>query len=97
MERNLAAVFILTADGKSIADFYSLSAHWIHAADLPQELIGKLPRFPIPVTLLGWMGVSQPRRQNRHLPAARLQCWLGSAILPQTRNRLLAASPLLTR
>ena len=42
MERNLAAVFVLTSDGKTIAGFYTLSAHSIHAAELPDELTGKL-------------------------------------------------------
>lgn len=59
MERNLAAVFVLTSDGKTIAGFYTLSAHSILAADLTEDLSRKLPRFPLPVTLLGRMAVSQ--------------------------------------
>ena len=58
MERKLAAVFILTADGTTVAGFYTLSAHSILAADLPEGMAKKLPRFPLPVTLLGRMGVS---------------------------------------
>ena len=57
--RNLAAVFVLTTDNRTVAGFYTLSAHSILAADLPQELAGKLPRFPLPVTLLGRMAVAQ--------------------------------------
>jgi len=59
MERNLAAVFILTSDGKTVAGFYTLSAHSIQAAELPEKLAKKLPRFPLPGTLLGRMAVSQ--------------------------------------
>jgi GNAT superfamily N-acetyltransferase len=58
-KRNLAAAFVLTADGRTIAGFYTLSAHSILASDLPLNLAGKLPRFPIPVTLLGRMAIAQ--------------------------------------
>jgi GNAT superfamily N-acetyltransferase len=59
LKRNLAAVFILTSDGKNIAGFYTLSAHSILAADLPSDMAKKLPRFPLPFTLLGRMAVAQ--------------------------------------
>jgi predicted GNAT family N-acyltransferase len=62
LERKLAAVFILNADSKTIAGFYTLSAHSILAADLPDAMAKRLPRFPIPVTLLGRMAVSQSLR-----------------------------------
>jgi len=59
MKRKLAAVFVLITDGKSIAGDYTLSAHSILAAELPLPLAQKLPRFPLPVTLLGRMAVVQ--------------------------------------
>jgi predicted GNAT family N-acyltransferase len=59
MKRKLAAVFVLTSGGGSIAGFYTLSAHSIMAADLPLDRAGNLPRFPLPVTLLGRMAVAQ--------------------------------------
>lgn len=59
MKRKLAAVFVLTADSASIAGFYTLSAHSILAAELPPDLAKNLPRFPLPVTLLGRMAVAQ--------------------------------------
>lgn len=58
-KRKLAAVFILTADSKTVAGFYTLSAHSILAAELPPEVAKKLPRFPLPVTLLGRMAVDR--------------------------------------
>jgi hypothetical protein len=64
-DRNLAAVFILTADGKTIAGFYTLSAHSILAAELPEGQARKLPRFPLPVTLLGRMALSQAPARPR--------------------------------
>ena len=82
LERNLAAVFILTSDSKTVAGFYTLSAHSIQAAELPEELAKKLPRFPLPVTLLGRMAVSQSLHGQRLgeflLMHALERAWLGS-------------------
>ena len=58
-ERKLAAISVLTSDSKSIAGFYTLSANSILASELPEAQAKKLPRFPLPVTLLGRMAVSQ--------------------------------------
>ncbi len=82
LERKLAAVFVLTSDGKTIAGFYTLSAHSIQAADLPEELARKLPRFPLPVTLLGRMAVSRSLHGKRLgeflLMHALERAWFGS-------------------
>lgn len=82
LERKLAAVFILTPDSKTIAGFYTLSAHSILAADLPDAMAKKLPRFPLPVTLLGRMAVSQslrgPGLGEFLLMHALERAWLGS-------------------
>lgn len=82
MERNLAAVFVLTPDGKTVAGFYTLSAHSIQAVALPPAIAKKLPRFPLPVTLLGRMAVSQSL-QGQGLGEFLLlhaleRAWLGS-------------------
>lgn len=81
-ERNLAAVFVLTSDGKTIAGFYTLSAHSLFAVDLPEGKARKLPRFPLPVTLLGRMGVSKAlhgRRLGEFLLMHALErSWIGS-------------------
>jgi predicted GNAT family N-acyltransferase len=62
LKRNLAAVFVLMQDGKTVDGFYTLSAHSIQAAELPEDLKKKLPRFPLPATLLGRMAVSEALR-----------------------------------
>ncbi len=59
VKRKLAAAFVLTSDGKSIAGYYTLSAHAIDASELPAEVSKRLPRLPVPVTLLGRMAISQ--------------------------------------
>ena len=58
LKRNLAAVFVLTSDSRTIAGFYTLSAHSILAVELPEPMSKKLPRFPLPVTVLGRMAVA---------------------------------------
>jgi predicted GNAT family N-acyltransferase len=82
LERKLAAVFILTPDSKTIAGYYTLSAHSILAADLPDAMAKKLPRFPLPVALLGRMAVSQSLRGQGLgeflLMHALERAWLGS-------------------
>jgi len=81
-KRNLAAVFVLTSPGKAVAGFYTLSAHSILAAQLPQDLAAKLPRFPLPVTLLGRMAIAQAMRGKGLgeflLLHALERAWLGS-------------------
>jgi predicted GNAT family N-acyltransferase len=82
VERKLAAVFILTADGKTVSGFYTLSSHSLLAADLPEDYPRKLPRFPLPVTLLGRMAVAQSLHGQRLgeflLMHALERAWLGS-------------------
>ncbi len=82
LERRLAAIFVLTADGKNIAGFYSLSASSILAEDLPAGQAKKLPRFPLPVTLLGRMAVQQTLHGQRLgeflLTDALKRAWDGS-------------------
>ncbi len=65
VRRKLAAVFILTSDGNTVSGFYTLSAHSLLAADLPETHAHKLPRFPLPVTLLGRMGISKTLQGQR--------------------------------
>ena len=65
MARHLAAVFVLTSDSRTIAGFYTLSAHSILAEQLPDTLGRKLPRFPLPVTLLGRMALSRAAQGQR--------------------------------
>jgi GNAT superfamily N-acetyltransferase len=58
MSRRLAATFVMTSDGSSVAGFYTLSSLSIASAELPEKLAKRLPsRLPIPATLLGRMGI----------------------------------------
>jgi GNAT superfamily N-acetyltransferase len=60
VSRRVAAVFVITSDGTTIAGFYTLSAHLVNLADLPENIAKKLPRYPnVPATLLGRLAVSE--------------------------------------
>jgi GNAT superfamily N-acetyltransferase len=59
LKRKLAAVFVLAMENDGIAGFFTLSARSLSASELPPEIGKKLPRYPLPVTLLGRMAVSQ--------------------------------------
>ena len=81
-ERKLAAVFILTTNGAEVAGFYTLSATSVSVADLPDSLREKLPRFPVPATLLGRMAVSRALQGRR----------LGEFLLLHALKRALSGS-----
>jgi len=56
VRKRVAAVYILTPDGKTIAGYYTLSQYAIDAGQLPDELARKLriPRYDkVPATLFG--------------------------------------------
>lgn len=58
VERSLAAVFMLVDTRTDrIAGYYSLSALSVEVADLPPDVARKLPRYPIPVTLIGRLAI----------------------------------------
>lgn len=52
--RNVAVCFVATPDGVTIAGFYTVSQFSIHLAELPDNVVKKMPRYPdVPATLLG--------------------------------------------
>lgn len=66
VEKNLAAVFILTPDGKSIAGYYTLSSYAVKLDEIPEEIAKKLTRMPeIPATLIGRLARSIDLRGQR--------------------------------
>jgi GNAT superfamily N-acetyltransferase len=63
--RMVAAPFILTreSDRKTVIGYYTLSAFGVSLQDLPNEVVKKLPAYPIvPVTLLGRLALDQRYR-----------------------------------
>jgi ribosomal protein S18 acetylase RimI-like enzyme len=53
-DKNLAAIFVLTPDGKQISGYYTLSSYAVILDELPQEIAKRLTRMrEVPATLLG--------------------------------------------
>jgi ribosomal protein S18 acetylase RimI-like enzyme len=54
LKKRLAAVYVLTPDGKIIAGYYTLSAYSVRLDKIPEEIARKLTRIPeVPATLVG--------------------------------------------
>lgn len=52
--KNLAAVFVVTPDGKAIAGYYTLSSYAVKLDEIPEDIARKLTRMQeVPATLLG--------------------------------------------
>jgi len=60
VRRNVARVFMATPehDPKQLAGFFTLSAGSVSCADLPASLAKTLPRYPVPVALIGRLAVA---------------------------------------
>jgi GNAT superfamily N-acetyltransferase len=59
VKRNLARVFVATppTQTRQLAGYFTLSAGSVSCTELPPVLAKKLPRYPIPVALLGRLAV----------------------------------------
>ena len=66
-KRNLTRVFAAVADGE-VVGFYTLSAASLACGELPSAQARKLPRYPVPVVLIGRLAVDR-RWQGRELGA----------------------------
>jgi ribosomal protein S18 acetylase RimI-like enzyme len=56
IKKHVAAVFVLTPDGRTIAGYYTLSQYAVDAGDLPDDVFKalSLPQYPeLPATLIG--------------------------------------------
>ncbi|HEU5408469.1 MAG TPA: GNAT family N-acetyltransferase [Nitrospira sp.] len=54
VEKKLAAVFVLTEDGKTILGYYTLSSYVLKLTDIPEAIAKKLTKMgDVPATLLG--------------------------------------------
>ncbi|TDQ44394.1 GNAT family N-acetyltransferase [Tepidicella xavieri] len=87
IKRGIARVFVASALERPqvVAGFYTLSANSVAADTLPEKWRKKLPRYPVPVALLGRLAVSQPFQGQG----------LGSILLADACKRVAAASQTL--
>jgi predicted GNAT family N-acyltransferase len=85
IKKRVAAVYVLTPDGKTIAGYYTLSQYAIQAGELPPELVQQLhlPRYDkLPATLLGRLARSKELKG----------CGLGELLLMGALKRALEHS-----
>jgi GNAT superfamily N-acetyltransferase len=58
--RNVAAPFVLVLPDGGIGGYYTLSSTAVKLAHLPEQVVKKLPRYPlVPATLLGRLAVDR--------------------------------------
>ena len=58
--KRVAACFVLTPKGKTVAGFYTLSQYSVDLVALPEEIVKKLPKYPeVPATLVGRLAISE--------------------------------------
>ena len=63
VKKRVAAVFVLTPDGRIIAGYYTLSQFSVDLGIVPQDVARRLPKYPIvPATLIGRLAVSTAYR-----------------------------------
>jgi GNAT superfamily N-acetyltransferase len=83
VSKYVAATFVITPDGATIAGFYSLSSYAVSLDDLPEELGKKLPRYPsVPATLIGRLAVNSGFQGQG----------IGKLLLANALGRVLATS-----
>lgn len=58
--KNMAAPFVLVLPDGAVGGYYTLSATAVKLADLPDQTVRRLPRYPlVPATLLGRLAVDR--------------------------------------
>jgi len=65
--KNMAAPFVLVLPDGTIAGYYTLSSTSVQLAELPEQTVRKLPRYPlVPATLLGRLAVDRRQQGKGH-------------------------------
>lgn len=86
VRRKVARVFVAVPEGSAaVAGFYTLSAGSLERSALPPKEAGRLPRYPVPVALIGRLAVD--RRWSGQ--------GLGSALLADAFCRVIRAGEAL--
>ncbi|MGY3441322.1 GNAT family N-acetyltransferase [Bradyrhizobium sp. USDA 4473] len=74
--KNMAAPFVLVLPDGTVGGYYTLSSTSLHLAELPEQTVRKLPKYPlVPATLLGRLAVDrqyQGKGYGRYLLADAL-------------------------
>ncbi|XZE17663.1 GNAT family N-acetyltransferase [Pirellulaceae bacterium SH449] len=74
-QKHLTTSKVLLDNERIIAGYYSLAFSQVDFSDLPADVVKKLPRRQLPVSVLAWLGVDQSfqgRGIGQHLLATSL-------------------------
>jgi GNAT superfamily N-acetyltransferase len=64
--RRVAAPFVMVDKNGALLGYYTLSSYGIRPAELPPDIVKKLPKYPlIPATMLGRLAVSRKHRGQK--------------------------------
>lgn len=87
VRKNVARVFVATPenDKQRLAGFFTLSAGSVGCAQLPESLARKLPRYPVPVALMGRLAVDSNFQRTG----------LGSILLADACQKVIQAGAVL--
>jgi predicted GNAT family N-acyltransferase len=82
--RHLAATYVLTEiDSDVVIGYYTLSSSSIELSELPEDIIKKLPKYPVlPATLIGRMAIDKKHHGKK----------LGELLLIDALQHILAVS-----
>jgi ribosomal protein S18 acetylase RimI-like enzyme len=87
VRKNVARVFVATPENnlQQLAGFFTLSAGSVSCSSLPASLAKKLPRYPVPVALIGRLAVDSAFQGKG----------LGSILLADACQKVFQASSVL--
>ncbi len=87
IKRRINKVFVLSPPDapQKVIGYYSLSAGSLNANDLPEKLRRRLPRYPVPVVLLGKLAIAKSHQKQG----------LGSILLADALQRVALASQVM--
>ncbi len=87
IKRRVNRVFVASPPDapQQVIGYYSLSAGSLNAADLPEEFRRRLPRYPVPVVLLGRLPVAESHQSKG----------LGSILVADSLQRIARASQVM--
>ncbi len=87
IKRRINSVFVASPreTPQQVIGYYGLSACSLDANDLPKEQRRRLPRYPVPVVLLGRLAVAESHQGKG----------LGSILLADAQQRIVQASQLM--
>jgi GNAT superfamily N-acetyltransferase len=87
IRRRVNRVFVASPPGEPqrVVGYYSLSAGSLAAADLPEKFRRRLPRYPVPVALLGRLAVDKSQQGQG----------LGAILIADALQRIATASQVM--